>query len=64
MQELLITQKEARFHYWINCAFWAVASGIQLIIPIKCNKEIIVLHGPERRKKKKKVKNFIYLKKP
>lgn len=60
VQELLITQKEAWFHHWITCAFWAVASGIQLIIPIKCKKEIMGLYGPER----KKVKNFICLKKP
>lgn len=53
MQELLITQKEARFHHWIT-AFWALVSGIQLIIPIKYKKEITGLHGPERRKKRKK----------
>jgi len=49
VQELLITQKEAGFQCWVNRTFWAMVSGMHLIMSIKSKKEIVGLHGPENK---------------
>lgn len=49
VQELLITQKEASFQCWVSHTFWAMGSGMHLIMSIKSKKEIMGLHGPENR---------------